>query len=77
MVINGAGASAISCGKLFVSLGVDVKNIVMLDSKGVIRNDRTDLDANKGYFATSRKIDTLEQAMKDSDVFVGLSKRIF
>ena len=75
MVINGAGASAISCGKLFVSLGVDVKNIVMLDSKGVIRNDRTDLDANKGYFATSRKIDTLEQAMKDSDVFVGLSKK--
>lgn len=75
MVINGAGASAISCGKLFVSLGVDVKNIVMLDSKGVIRNDRADLDANKGYFATSRKIDTLEQAMKDSDVFVGLSKK--
>ena len=75
MVINGAGASAISCGKLFVSLGVDVKNIVMLDSKGVIRNDRTDLDANKGYFATARKIDTLEQAMKDVDVFVGLSKK--
>lgn len=75
MVINGAGASAISCGKLFVALGVDVKNIVMLDSKGVIRNDRADLDANKGYFATSRKIDTLEQAMKDADVFVGLSKK--
>lgn len=75
MVINGAGASAISCGKLFVALGVDVKNIVMLDSKGVIRNDRTDLDENKGFFATGRKIDTLEQAMKDSDVFVGLSKK--
>jgi malate dehydrogenase (oxaloacetate-decarboxylating)(NADP+) len=75
MVINGAGAAAISCGKLFVALGVDVKNIVMLDSKGVIRNDRTDLDANKGYFACSRKIDTLEEAMKDSDVFVGLSKK--
>lgn len=75
MVINGAGASAISCGKLFVALGVDVKNIVMLDSKGVIRNDRTDLDENKGFFATGRKIDTLEQAMKDADVFVGLSKK--
>ncbi len=75
LVINGAGAAAISCGKLFVALGVDVKNIVMLDSKGVIRNDRPDLDANKSYFATTRKIDTLEQAMKDSDVFVGLSKK--
>jgi len=74
MVINGAGASAISCGKLFVSLGVDVKNIVMLDSKGVIRDNRDDLDDNKSIFATGRKIDTLEQAMKDADVFVGLSK---
>ena len=74
MVINGAGASAISCGKLFVSLGVDVKNIVMLDSKGVIRDNRDDLDDNKRFFATSRKIDTLVQAMKDADVFVGLSK---
>ncbi|MFM9945224.1 MAG: malic enzyme-like NAD(P)-binding protein, partial [Bacteroidia bacterium] len=75
MVINGAGASAISCGKLFVSLGVDVKNIVMLDSKGVIRDNRDDLDSNKRVFATVRKIDTLEQAMKDADVFVGLSKK--
>ena len=74
MVINGAGASAISCGKLFVSLGVNKKNIVMLDSKGVIRVDRSDLDDNKQFFASDRKIDTLIEAMKNADVFVGLSK---
>ncbi|NUM31311.1 MAG: NADP-dependent malic enzyme [Bacteroidetes bacterium] len=75
MVINGAGASAISCGKLFVSLGVNIKNIVMLDSKGVINNSRKDFDQNKLFFATSRKIETLEEAIKDADVFVGLSKK--
>lgn len=74
MVINGAGAAAISCGRLFVSLGVDKKNIVMLDSKGVIRDDRTDLDDNKRFFATNRKIDTLEEAMEKADIFMGLSK---
>lgn len=75
MVINGAGASAISCGKLFLSLGVDINNIVMVDSKGVIHNKRTDLDENKTFFATNSKIETLEQAIKDADVFVGLSKK--
>jgi malate dehydrogenase (oxaloacetate-decarboxylating)(NADP+) len=74
MVINGAGASAISCGKLFVSLGVNIKNIVMLDSKGVIRSNRHDLDDNKQFFATDRNIDTLVEAMQNADVFVGLSK---
>lgn len=74
MVINGAGASAISCGRLFVSLGVNIANIVMLDSKGVIRTDREDLDANKRFFATDRNINTLTEAMADADVFVGLSK---
>lgn len=74
MVINGAGASAVSCGKLFVSLGVKRENIVMCDSKGVIRKDRGDLDQYKSYFATGRDLDTLEEAMKDADVFVGLSK---
>lgn len=74
MVINGAGASAVSCGKLFVSLGVNRENIVMCDSKGVIRKDRGDLDQYKSYFATVRNLDTLEEAMKDADVFVGLSK---
>lgn len=74
MVINGAGASAISCGRLFVSLGVNVKNILMLDSKGVIRVNRDDLDENKSFFATSKNVDTLEQALQNADVFVGLSK---
>jgi malate dehydrogenase (oxaloacetate-decarboxylating)(NADP+) len=74
IVVNGAGASAISCTKLFVSLGAKLENIVMLDSTGVIRSDRDNLDAQKSIFATSRDISTLEQAMINADVFIGLSK---
>lgn len=74
MVINGAGASAISCGRLFVSLGVKRENILMLDSKGTLRTSRTDLDANKQFFAVDTKLETLEEAMHGADVFVGLSK---
>lgn len=74
LVINGAGASAIACTKLFVSLGAKVENIVMLDSKGVLTKDRTDLDKYKAQFASDRNIHTLEEAMKGADVFVGLSK---
>lgn len=74
IVVNGAGASAISCTKLFVSLGAKLENIVMLDSTGVIRADRTNLDEQKGFFATKRDLNTLEEAMKDADVFIGLSK---
>jgi malate dehydrogenase (oxaloacetate-decarboxylating)(NADP+) len=74
MVISGAGASAIACGKLFISLGVSIENVVMLDSKGVIRKNRESLDENKAYFATDRELDTLEEAMKDADVFIGLSR---
>ncbi|KXK46512.1 MAG: malate dehydrogenase [Bacteroidetes bacterium OLB10] len=74
IVVNGAGASAISCTKLFVSLGADKKNIVMLDSSGVITADRENLDTNKKLFATTRKISTLQEAIKDADVFIGLSK---
>ncbi|MFM2190662.1 MAG: hypothetical protein RL491_1048, partial [Bacteroidota bacterium] len=74
IVVNGAGASAISCTKLFVSLGALVENIVMLDSSGVIRSDREGLDAQKSLFATKRDLKTLEEAMKDADVFIGLSK---
>ncbi len=74
LVINGAGASAISCSRLFEALGVKRKNIVMLDSKGVLRAERTDLDENKRYFATSQDLHTLEDAMRGADVFVGLSK---
>lgn len=74
IVVNGAGASAISCTKLFVSLGAKVENIVMLDSSGVITSTRENLDENKKQFATQRKIETLEEAIKNADVFIGLSK---
>jgi len=74
IVFNGAGASAISCARLFESLGVKRGNIVMLDSKGVIRKGAEITDENKLYFATDRNLNTLEDAMKDADVFVGLSK---
>ncbi|WP_372917825.1 NADP-dependent malic enzyme [Salegentibacter sp.] len=73
IVINGAGAAAISCTKLYKAFGAKPENIVMLDSKGVIRKDRPSLSEEKAEFATSRKIDTLEEAMKNADVFVGLS----
>lgn len=75
LVINGAGAAAISCTKLYVALGVKKENILMLDSHGVITTDRTDLNPEKAIFATNRKdVHTLEEAVKDADVFVGLSR---
>lgn len=74
VVFNGAGASAISCAKIFLSLGVKPENLVMCDSKGVIRADNPGLDATKKLFATSRNISTLTEAMTNADVFVGLSK---
>ncbi|CAN5391046.1 NADP-dependent malic enzyme [soil metagenome] len=74
VVISGAGASAISCAKLYISLGVKQENIVMADSTGVLHVDRTDLDHNKKQFATSRKVYNLQEALKDADVFLGLSK---
>ena len=73
IVISGAGAAAVSCTKLYKAFGAKDENIVMLDSKGVIRKDRPNLSEEKKEFATSRKIDTLEEAMKNADVFVGLS----
>ena len=73
IVISGAGAAAVSCTKLYKAFGAKAENIVMLDSKGVIRKDRDNLSEEKEEFATSRKIDTLEEAMKNADVFVGLS----
>jgi malate dehydrogenase (oxaloacetate-decarboxylating)(NADP+) len=73
IVVNGAGAAAISCTRLYVSLGAKKENIVMCDRSGVIRDSRPNLDAIKAEFATSRNLDTLEEAMKDSDVFIGLS----
>ncbi len=73
IVISGAGAAAVSCTRLYIAFGAKRENIVMLDSKGVIRDDRDDLSPEKSEFASHRKIDTLEEAMKDADVFVGLS----
>lgn len=74
VVFNGAGASAISCAKLVISLGVNPENLIMCDSKGVIRKDSPNLDETKKQFATSLKIHTLEDALKGADVFIGLSK---
>lgn len=74
IVVNGAGAAAISCTRLYCSFGARKENIVMLDSRGVIRVDRENLTEQKREFATTRDIYTLEEAVKDADVFVGLSK---
>ena len=73
IVVNGAGAAAISCSRLYVSLGAKKENIVMCDRTGVIRSDRENLDIIKKEFATTRNLNTLADAMKDSDVFIGLS----
>ncbi|TYA74552.1 NADP-dependent malic enzyme [Seonamhaeicola marinus] len=73
IVISGAGAAAISCSRLYQACGARKENMVMLDSKGVIRKDRESLTPEKSEFATDRKIDTLDEAMKDADVFIGLS----
>ena len=74
VVVNGAGAAAIACTRLMVSLGAKHENIVMVDSKGVIRKDRGNLTVQKEEFATSRDLHTLEEAMNGADVFLGLSK---
>ncbi len=74
IVVNGAGASASSCTKLYMMLGAKKENIVMVDSRGVINYKRTDLNESKKQFITNRDIDTLEEAMRGADVFLGLSK---
>ena len=73
IVISGAGAAAISCSRLYRAFGAVRENMVMLDSKGVIRNDRENLSVEKLEFSTHRDLNTLEDAMKDADVFIGLS----
>lgn len=73
IVVNGAGAAAVSCTKLYIALGAKKENIVMCDSKGVLSKERTNLDDIKKQFVTDRKISTLQEAMKGADVFVGLS----
>ncbi len=73
IVVSGAGAAAVSCSRLYKAFGVKPEHIVMLDSKGVIRKDRDNLTAQKAEFATDRDIHDLADAMKGSDVFIGLS----
>lgn len=74
VVVNGAGASGISCTKLYISLGVKKENVIMLDSRGVIHDERTDLNKYKAEFAVKTDARTLEDAMRGADVFLGLSK---
>ncbi|HRJ28891.1 MAG TPA: NADP-dependent malic enzyme [Cyclobacteriaceae bacterium] len=73
VVVNGAGAAAVSCTRLYLSLGVKKENVVMCDSKGVIRKDRPGLDDIKMEFATARNLTTLTEALKGADFFIGLS----
>ncbi|MCP2043235.1 NADP-dependent malic enzyme [Pontibacter sp. HSC-36F09] len=73
IVINGAGAAAIACTKLYVALGAKLDNIVMFDKDGIIRPERNDLDIYRAQFVTLRKINTLREAMEGADVFIGLS----
>ncbi len=73
IVVNGAGASAVACTRLYIALGVKKKNIIMLDSKGVIHKSRTDLSDIKKEFATSNSAKTLKDAMNGADMFLGLS----
>lgn len=74
MVINGAGAAAIACASLYIKVGVRPENIVMCDSKGVVRSDRTDINPQKRRFATDRDIRTLAEAIEGADMFAGFSK---
>jgi len=74
VLFNGAGASAISCAKLYLQLGVKKENLMMCDSTGVISTSRSDLDSQKQFFAVDTSRKTLTEAFVDIDVFVGLSK---
>ncbi len=74
IVVSGAGAAAISCTKLYLAFGAQIDNILMLDSKGVIKKTRDNLTKEKAQFATDRKIKNLEEALIDADVFIGLSQ---
>jgi malate dehydrogenase (oxaloacetate-decarboxylating)(NADP+) len=74
VVVSGAGASGIACSKFYVSLGVPLENIAMFDTKGHIHAGRTDLNPEKRYFATKKKYDSLEEAFKGCDMFLGLSQ---
>lgn len=74
IVVNGAGASAIACARLYLALGIRKENMIMLDSKGVLRKDRDNLDVIKAEFALDTELRTLEEALEGADMFLGLSK---
>ncbi len=73
IVVNGAGAAAISCTRMYVALGAKKENVIMIDRLGCIRKDRETLDPSKAEFATDQQVRTLEEAIKGADVFIGLS----
>jgi malate dehydrogenase (oxaloacetate-decarboxylating)(NADP+) len=73
IVVNGAGAAAVACTDIYLSLGARIENIIMCDSKGVIRKDRDNLDETKKRFATDKNLHSLSDAMKGADFFLGLS----
>lgn len=73
VVVNGAGAAAVSCAKLYLTIGVRKENMVMCDSKGVINTSRQDVNRTKREFATDRNITTLGEALEGADIFLGLS----
>lgn len=74
VVVNGAGAAAIACARLFLVLGIRPQNLVMCDSRGVVTADRTDLNPMKREFATTRPLHSLAEALEGADVFLGVSK---
>ena len=74
VVVSGAGAAGIACCKFYISLGVPLENIAMFDSKGHIHAGRTDLNEQKRYFATQKQFDSLADAFKSADMFLGLSQ---
>ena len=73
IVVNGAGAASISCTRLYKKLGAKAENIIMLDSRGVLHKERTDLNETKKQFVIDTPIRTLEEALKGADMFLGLS----
>ena len=75
LVVSGAGAAAMACTNLLMSLGLKKNNVVMCDSKGVINEKRKDINKYKKNYITKRKIDTLEEAIKGADIFFGLSTK--
>ncbi len=75
LVVSGAGASASSCTRLYMALGVKKENIIMCDSKGVLSTKRTDLNETKRFFAVDTDLETMEDALKGADIFLGLSRK--